>query len=277
MRDRLSNLLQKTWRPRALHSNGEFDIIPPAIQMFGFHRSAVCLQQSIRQLRRLLAVLLILHLLPHSAPAQAPPATGDGAPAPQPEELDGARRAHQEIVSTLQDVQRKYGSDAVMMQGHLLGHAIRNGSILEAAISIPGFEERDGKRFLAFKLDTGIIYNDRDLLPPARAGRAWTDIVEATLRKFRTLSLPGDGIALVLGYAHKAYGDEADLRAHLGDSHGEAEAAAFYLLLSDVTELMAEHITGQQLVDRATILVDGTPTHIDLPVPVPSPTEMSSH
>src|SRR5262249_13862390 len=92
----------------------------------------------------------------------------------------------------------------------------------------------------------------------------WNDIVEKTLRQFRTLSVPADGIAVRFGYNHKAYEDEADLRAHLHETHGQPEITAFFLLLSDVTELIAQRLSSQQLVDRAVVLVDGTPTRLTL-------------
>jgi len=172
-----------------------------------------------------------------------------------------------EILSSLHDVQRQYGRDAVMMEGQLLGQAIRSGSVAEAAIAIPGFEERDGQRYVAFKLDTGIVYNDRDVTAAARPARLWMDIVEPSLRKFKTLDLPADGVVLLLAYAHKPYGDEADLRAHLRDSPGDPESVAFYIRNSDVTELTANRITGQQLIDRATVLVNGSPARLVLEPP----------
>lgn len=184
-------------------------------------------------------------------------------------ETPEAGTTRQEILHMVHDVQTRYGADAVMIEGNLLQQAIRSGSILEAVVSVGGLEQRNGKQFLAFKLDTGIIYNDRALSDAARPGRAWTDIVEATLRKFQTMRVPADGIAVTVGYAHKAYADEADLRAHLHDDHGELETAIFYLLLSDVAELIAERITAQQCVDRSTVLINGSPTRIVLDAPTP--------
>lgn len=176
-----------------------------------------------------------------------------------------------EILASLHDVQRQYGKDAVMMEGQLLGQAIRSGSIVDAVISIPGFEEREGRRYVAFKLETGIIYNDREVIAAARPLRVWADIVEPSLRKFKTLDLPADGVALVFGYAHKQYADESDLRAHLRDNPGDPELVTFYVLSSDVTELTADRITGQQLIDRATVLVNGSPTRLIVEAPTPSP------
>lgn len=194
------------------------------------------------------------------------PARGDEAEEP------GTTR--QEIVNTLHDVQRKYGSDAVMLQGHLLGQAIRAGSITDAAIRVSGIEERNGKRFLAFKLDTGIIYNDREVSAASRRTRVWNDLVEASLRKFHALDVPADGIALLLGYAHQPYAGEAELRTHLRDAPGDAEAMAVYLLRADVIELTADRIDGQQLIDRSTVLIDGAPARLVLDPPAaPTPAE----
>jgi hypothetical protein len=169
-----------------------------------------------------------------------------------------------EILRSLHDVERQYGRDAVMMEGQFLGQAIRSGSIVDAVISIPGFEERDGRRYLTVKLETGIIYNDRELAAATRPVRVWSDIVEPSLRKFQALNLPAEGVALVLTYAHKDYVDEADLRAHLRDSPGDPESVAFYILNPDVAELSANRITAQQLIDRGTVLLNGSPTHLVL-------------
>lgn len=191
-----------------------------------------------------------------------------GADNQEPPPEEGTSR--KEILDTLHDLQRKYGSDAVLMEGHLLGQAIRSGSILEAVISVSGVEERDGKRFLAFKLETGIVYNDREVAPPERSVRAWSEIVEVTLRQFHKPSVPADGIAFVVSYTHKPYADLADLHAHLMDGHGEPEAVAFYVLTPDVVELNADRITPQQLIDRSTVLINGAPSRLVLAAPTPS-------
>jgi hypothetical protein len=251
-RDRPSNTVQEGCRGASLHSEGEFDIIAGALQM-------TCSDRCSPTLSLLLAAALLTSAGVVARADDAPPVE-----ARTEEEAAEAAATHKEITQALQDIQRKYGADAVMLEGHLLGHAIRGGSILEATVGVGGVEERDGKRFLAFKLETGIIYNDREIDAATRPVRVWTDVVEATLRKFRTMNVPADGIAVTLGYRHKPYGDEADLRAHLHESHGQAEAAAFYLLLSDVTELIAQRINSQQLIDRSIVLVDGAQTKINL-------------
>jgi len=172
-----------------------------------------------------------------------------------------------EILQAMHDLQRKYGADAVLMEGQLLSQAIRGGSVLEASISVPGLEERDGKHYLGFTLETGIVYNDREVSAAARRVHAWTEIVETTLHKFSALNVSADGLAIRLGYTHKPYDDEADLRTHLHEGHGDPETTTFYLLLADVADLLAKRISAQQLVQRATILVDGAAAELLLPPP----------
>jgi hypothetical protein len=247
--------LQQSCGRRALHSAFESGIIRAALQMLP---TAFSRQLSAISLCTIVAAIVLTG--------------GHGARAQQwkphlDEEQSGIRK---EILASLHDVQRKYGKDAVMMEGQLLGQVIRSGSIVDAVISIPGVEEHGGRRYVAFKVETGIIYNDHELIAAARPVRVWADIVEPSLRKFKTLDLPADGVALLFAYTHKEYADEADLRAHLHESPGDAESVAFYVLSSDVTELTAERITGQQFIDRATVLVNGSPTRLVLEAPTPA-------
>ncbi len=213
------------------------------------------------------AVIGLAALLAVAGPLRHP--AGADAMPPIPTPSDEVLRTRQEIATVLQDVQRKYGRDAVLLEGHLLAHVIQGGSVLEAAVAVPGVEERAGKRFLTFKVDTGIIYNDRELSAAKRPARAWRDVVETTLRKFTGVNVDADGLALLLGYSHKAYIDEADLRTHLSEGSGDVEAVAFYLLLSDISNLLADRITGQQLADRSIILINGQPGAIVLDEPTP--------
>jgi hypothetical protein len=246
------NPLQQSCGRLALHSKWEFDIIPSALQML---RIAISIQLSAissRSIWAAIAAAVVVTAAAHMGHAQ------QWKPAPDAEQ-SGIRK---EILSSLQDVQRQYGRDAVMMEGQLLGQAIRSGSIVDAVISIPGIEERDGRRYLVFKLDTGIIYNDRELTTAARPIRLWMDVVEPSLRQFQTLNLPADGVGLIVAYTHKEYVDEADLRAHLHESSGEPESVTFYVLSSDVAELTANRSTAQQVIDRATVLFNGVPTHL---------------
>ncbi|MFQ5667827.1 MAG: hypothetical protein ACE5I7_15550 [Candidatus Binatia bacterium] len=222
--------------------------------MTGVQRSAFGARQTITSM-----VLAALALLVLRFPVRAAP------PVPA-----AALQTRKQLLHTLRDVRNKYGADAVFMEGQLLAEAIRNGSVLTASVRVSGMEDRGGKRFLGFKLDTGIVYNDRELTSAARWARAWSDVIEGTLRTLRSVAVPADGVAIVLRYTHKAYADEADLRAHLGEGPGESEAAAFYLLARDVSELIAGHITARQLLERSAVSVNGVETSITRAPPAPS-------
>ena len=250
---RAADLIEERFRPASLHSNVDFDIIAAALQMVNDLRTAPP-----RRMARV-TLALVFVLCPMAAHADDGPTT---PPAADPTEPGMPR---QEILQTLHDVQRQYGGDAVLLEGRLLGQAIRSGSILEATIAVSGIEELGGKRFVTFRLQTGIIYNDRSGRDATAAGRAahlWSDIVEVSLRQFRTLVVPADGIAVLLEYAHKPYADESDLRSHLNEGRGEPETAAVYLLLPDITALTDNHVTAQQLLDRSVVLIDGKPVHL---------------
>jgi len=183
------------------------------------------------------------------------------------------RGMNPEMLRALDDVRRQYGNDAVMIEGFLMGHAIENGSVQETAVSVVGFEGRKDKKYLVFKLETGIVYNDRELDADARLGRTWTRIVERTLRRFSRIDVPADGLGFVVRYAHKPYIDEADLRSHLREAPGEPEDVTFYLMSEDVTELMASRMSGQQLVDKADVSVNGDSRRVLAEKAEPTPAE----
>jgi hypothetical protein len=180
--------------------------------------------------------------------------------------------SREEIAQAMQELERKYGKDAVAFEGQLLGQAVRSGSILAAVISVPGVRERDGARFLAFDLDTGIIFNDRDTDAAQRPAEVWTQIVVPSLQQFAALRLPADGVALLISYRHRPYADLSELHAQLRDDPGSTETAAFYVRIADAAELAAKRLTSQQLVDRSTVLVDDTPRRLTVPEPTPVPT-----
>jgi hypothetical protein len=227
--DRLEHRTQKVCH-LALHGAEHFDMLPNARQMTP----------------SLIASLVVILVA-----AATTRASEDG---PIPSSLG----SNAEVLDALMDVRRKYGGDAVLLEGYLLTHAIQGGSVGETVVSVPGFQERDRKKYLAFRLETGIVYNDHEISAEGRLSRTWSRIVERTLKKFRAFDFAADGLAFHVTYAHKSYRDEADLRLHLRESPGDSEAAVFYLLTSDVHELIAQRIDGQQLADRAIVLVDGS-------------------
>jgi len=239
--DRLPNGVEES-TDRALHGTQDFDMVPAATQM---------------RCVRIVPVVAFLILAGRDSALLAE----EELPIPTPAGVNP------EIVRALAEVRRKYGPDAVVMEGVLLSHAIQKGAVLETAVTVGDLEEREARKYLLFTVDTGIVYNDRELTPEARLGRTWTRIVERSLRTFRSLSVPADGLRLTLSYSHKSYVDEPDLRSHLRDGHGEPESAVIYLTTNDVGDLIAAKIDGQQLADRAVVLLNGTPVRVRVEPP----------
>jgi hypothetical protein len=176
-----------------------------------------------------------------------------------------------DVLNALGGVRSRYGADAVMIEGFLMGHAIEGGSVLETSVTVAGIEELNARRYLTFKLDTGIVYNDHDVSPETRTGRIWTRIVERTLRRFRSIKVPADGMQFFVTFTHRPYVEEPGWRVELNRDHGTAESVAFYLSNSDVAEFLTARITAQQLLDRTTVLVDGAPQRVVAEPPEPTP------
>jgi hypothetical protein len=213
--------------------------------------------------RLTLCALVLLWVSSTAAAAQ--PVTPAESPEP------GTTRA--EIQRALQEVQRKYGADAVLLQGSLMGNAIRNGSLLETTIAVDGFEEQAGKVLLNFTLGTGIVYDDRVSTAEDRAADIWTGVVVTTLRDFRRLNLSADAVGFRIGYTHRPYPPEtADLRTELRDDPGVVETLSCSVLLDDVAAFGAGALTPQELADRATVRVNDSPQRLKLPAtPAPTP------
>lgn len=178
---------------------------------------------------------------------------------------------NREVLNALGDVRSRYGADAVMIEGFLMGHAIEGGSVLETSVTVTGIEDLNARHYLTFKLETGIVYNDHGISPETRTGRTWTRIVEKTLRRFRSIKVPADGMQFLITYTHRPYVEEPGWRVDLNRDHGTTESVAFYLSNSDVADFLAAHITAQQLLDRTTVLVDGAPKRVVAEPAEPTP------
>jgi hypothetical protein len=176
----------------------------------------------------------------------------------------------QEIVQALDDVQRKYGVDAVRMQTRLLESAIEGGAVLETSSGIAGYEEHEGKRYLRFDVMTGIVYDETAVKEGERAARIWLDVVDPALRKFVTLELPADGVALHLSFQHLAYRDRTELfRKH---SEHPAPSQEMHVRLSngEIVEFANARLTTNDLLDHSSVLLDGKPSRVDLTGVVPA-------
>jgi len=185
-----------------------------------------------------------------------------------------AARNQQKIMETLRRLEKKFGRDAVLLSGYALSLAVRHGAILEAEANLRGYEERGGQRFLTLHLASGIVFNDNDHSAAQRPMRVWTNIIEPSLRQLAEgISVGAEGVAFHVTYAHKAYKDEYELRDHLKDGRGDQETAKYFVRVTDVTEMLAQRLSGQQLADRATILVNDQPTQLTLE-PTPAPKQL---
>jgi hypothetical protein len=209
--------------------------------------------------KRASAGLLVLVLLSASA---------DGADT----EADNPT-SHPTIGAALEEMGAKYGSGATALQGYLLNHAIQGGSVLDITVSIAGIELRRERRYLVYKVDTGIVYRTDEVSPARQLARIWSDVVEPSARKAAQMNLPSDGIALLVTYRRGSYSDRADLQRQLQARHITAAEAGFYVLNRDAIDLLAAQITSQELAARAEVQVDGQPARVDLSLLADQPRE----
>ena len=199
--------------------------------------------------------------------AIAPSAAAEDRPWPLPPSAETARHS-------LAAVAEKYGPDAVLLQAYLLNECLRTGSILETAVSAPTVAVHAGHTYLAVTLDSGLIFNDRTARRETRILRVWRQVVERALRRYDTLHLRTDGIAVRVNYHHRRYVDEAHLRADLRAGRGKPETVLFYLLTADILGLLRHQLSSREFLDRSRVLVDGQPYTLQLPAhdsPAPAP------
>jgi hypothetical protein len=179
-----------------------------------------------------------------------PVTAGDLEPPP---DLDNPVSADA-MMASLGEVARLYGPHAVILQTALLNEAVRNGSILEARVEKPAVERRDGKKYIAFVLESGIVFNDRSVSASERVQRTWREIVAAALRRLTEIELRADGVAVCVGYHHRSYADEQQLRAELPAGRGEAERLSFYVPMPDASRLARGESEADEVLPRVVVL-----------------------
>jgi hypothetical protein len=173
------------------------------------------------------------------------------------------QETRQAVIALLRENRLKYGDDAAMMQGLLLVHANLSGAILATEVAIVGFEEREQRRFVSFRVDIGTIFDDNTMDEEQRLEQVWRSILERTLLRYPTFSVPGDGIAVEIQYNHRPYTDLSELYRTF-DDHGVVEHAKFYLLTSDLLEFLAHRLESRELLDRSAIFVDDRPVKVKI-------------
>jgi len=108
----------------------------------------------------------------------------------------------QEVSNALVDLRDRYGLDAVKLESFLLQYAIRAGATLTTSVTMRGVEEFDGHSYLDVDFDSGLIYGPPDVSPAQAPAKIWSDIVDPTLRQFRSMQLAADGIVLRVRFRH---------------------------------------------------------------------------
>jgi len=200
--------------------------------------------------RLLLSLLIVIDVLM--------PAWGHADPTPEPSAIEGFDSAVPEDVSRLlRATRQRYGEDAVAIETNLLVNAMRNGSLLATAVRVDGIREYQGKRYLGFQVETGMIFDDRTRGQTDRLQILWASIMEPVLARLTDgLQLPADGMSVALQYHHRSYASVAELRASI-DQPGPSEEATFHVLASDVDDLVRRRLTTRTLIERTRITVNG--------------------
>lgn len=174
-----------------------------------------------------------------------------------PKNLERDTVAVDQMMLSMGEVARAFGPDAVILQTALLNEAVRNGSILEAKVEAPSYEQREGRKYVIFTLESGIVYNDRDVDAEQRARRTWNEIVAAALRRLTQFELKAEGMAVNVGYHHRLYGSERELRQELPGGRGEAEIMTYILTVEDAGAIAKGTLQPEQALGRALVLRSG--------------------
>jgi hypothetical protein len=184
------------------------------------------------------------------------------------ESLLGTPSLPAEIVALLRENRKTYGEDAVVLQLQLLRNAIHADSILAAGVRVDGVKPHSARRYLAYTVETGIVFNTRQTDRSKRLDHVWSRVVLPSLVPLKVCDVPADGVALELTYFHQPYDDTASFQATVQEHPGESERVVFYLLRDDIVAFNRNEVDAAGLYGRAEPAVDGTPLAAPLP---PSP------
>lgn len=191
------------------------------------------------------ALLLLLLCAGAAAAFDQPQSEKDWDPPAPPEE----------VMQSLSQVAKQFGPYAVILQSALLNEAVRNGSILEAKVDVPEYRQRDGKQYLAFTLESGIVYNDNSVNAEQRLRRTWQDIVASALRRLTEVEFDKvDGLAIRVGYHHRPYENEREVREQLPEGRGQPEQASYYFALADAVALAKGTVDSEKVLEGVTVL-----------------------
>jgi hypothetical protein len=214
------------------------------------------------------AVVLALGVSASARAAEPTPAV-TAAPFAPPESLDEVPSAkREEVTHLLRKVRQRHGDDAVVIQTHLLLNSMQKGSVLTTGVRVEDHvEEVAGKRYLPFVLETGLVFDDSTRDRTQRAQILWATIMEPTLARLKNgLEVKAaDGMVVQMQYFHRPYRSEDDLRTHIHDP-GVSEEARFYVLSTDLDEVVRGNVTLRALLGKTRTTIDGGEVAITPPL-----------
>ncbi len=196
---------------------------------------------------------------PGAAAAPVAPESAAATPAP-PDSLDDIPSAKPADVSRLlRKVRIRHGDDAVVIQTHLLLNAMQKGAVLATGVRVDRVEEKHGKRYLNFMLETGYVFDDSTRDRTERAQILWATIMEPTLSRLQDgLQVhKAEGLVVQMQYYHRPYRSAEELRATIHEP-GTSEEARFYVLASDVDDVIRGKTTVRNLVTQTRTTIDGS-------------------
>jgi len=165
------------------------------------------------------------------------------------------------VLELMKQNRQKYGGDAALLQGLLLTHSLQGEAILTTESTIVGFEEHEGHKYVAFRVASGVVLNDKSLDREQRLERIWHIIIERTLLRYPKFTAPADGVAIEIEYNHRPYQQIADLYNDADDT-GAIERAKFYMLSADLGDFLAHQIGTQDFLERSRVLLDDQPVKL---------------
>jgi hypothetical protein len=179
-------------------------------------------------------------------------------PEPLPSGMEDLGSASpKDVARALRKVRHHYGDDAIVIETQLLMNAMRSGSLRATSVGVDGVRVHEGKKYLVFVVDTGLIFDSATRDETTRIHMLWETIMAPTLEHLpQGLRVPADGIMVILRYHHRPYQTREELRANL-DQPGTQEETDFYVLGPDIDAILGRTETPHTLIARARVIVDG--------------------
>jgi hypothetical protein len=218
---------------------------------------AACQHRGVMPIPRVLcriALGLLLVATPSIAaePTPVPPA----GPPTSLDEIPSAKR--EDVTRLLRKIRTRHGDDAVVIQTHLLLNAMQKGSVLATGVRVDRVEEARGKRYLAFVVETGFVFDDTTRDRIERAQILWATIMEPMLARLEDgLQVhKADGMLVQMQYFHRPYRSAEELRAHIHEP-GTSEEARFYVSSADVDDIVRGRQTTRTVLTQVRTMIDG--------------------